>query len=136
LMWVLSEKNRLIYNFALDERIENWKENKNKPKKDRKYINYKDQQNQLPNIKEKYPEYKWVYSKVLQMTLKKLDANYKSFFALRKKDDKSARPPRFKGKKYFTTLCYNQSGFKIANSVVTFSQNCKFCRHIFSQASF
>ncbi len=121
LMWVLSEKNRLIYNFALDERIENWKENKNKPKKDRKYINYKEQQNQLPNIKEKYPEYKWVYSKVLQMTLKKLDANYKSFFALRKKDDKSARPPRFKGKKYFTTLCYNQSGFKIANSVITFS---------------
>ncbi|MHA1659871.1 MAG: helix-turn-helix domain-containing protein, partial [Promethearchaeota archaeon] len=57
LMWILSEKNRLIYNFALDERIENWKENKNKPKKDRKYINYKDQQNQLPNIKEKYPEY-------------------------------------------------------------------------------
>ncbi|MHA1490330.1 MAG: helix-turn-helix domain-containing protein, partial [Promethearchaeota archaeon] len=41
LMLVLSEKNRLIYNFALDERIENWKENKNKPKKDRKYINYK-----------------------------------------------------------------------------------------------
>ncbi len=60
LMWILSEKNRLVYNFALVERIENWKENKNKPKKHQKYINYKDQQDQLTNIKEKYPEYKGV----------------------------------------------------------------------------
>ncbi len=78
----LSEKSRLIYYFALAERIENWKENKDKPKEERTYISYVDQQNQLPTIKEKYPEYKWVYSKVLQMTLRKLDSDYKSFKAL------------------------------------------------------
>ncbi len=120
-LWDLSEKCRLIYNFALAERIENWKKNKKKPKIERKFINYTHQQNQLPVIKEKYPEYKWVYSKVLQMILKKLDANYKSFTALWKNGDKKARSPRFKSKKYFTTLSYNQSGFIIENSTINFS---------------
>ncbi len=120
-LWGLSEKCRFIYNFALAERIENWKKNKNKPKDERKYINYTDQQDQLPVIKKKYPEYKWVYSKVLQMTLRKLDANCKSFKALWNNGDKKARSPRFKSKKYFTTLCYNQSGFKLEDSTITFS---------------
>ena len=120
-LWNLSEKCRLIYNFALAERIENWRENKVKPREEREYIKYTDQQNKLPAIKEKYPEYKWVYSKVFQMTLRKLDANYKSFKALWNNGDKKARSPRFKSKKYFTTLCYNQSGFKITDSMIVFS---------------
>ena len=45
----LSEKCRLIYNFALAERIESWKKNG-------KIVNYKKQQNDLPNIKKKHPE--------------------------------------------------------------------------------
>ena len=69
-LWNLSERCRLCYNFALTERMENWKENKDKPKEERTYINYEKQQNDLPSIKEKYEEYKWVYSKVLQYTLK------------------------------------------------------------------
>ncbi len=120
-LWDLSEKCRLLYNFALAERIENWKRNKNKPKEEPTYINYAKQQNDLPNIKKKYPEYKWVYSKVLQMTLRKLDANYKSFKALWNNGDKKARLPRFKSKKYFTTLCFNQSGFKLEDSTISFS---------------
>jgi putative transposase len=47
------------------------------------------------------------------MTLRRLDADYKSFFARWKKGDKQARPPRFKGSAFFTTMCYNQSGFTI-----------------------
>ena len=81
ILWILSEKCRLIYNFALKERINSWKINKEKPKEEKLYISYIDQQNKLPNLKKQYPEYKWVYSKVLQTTLKKLDADYKSFFA-------------------------------------------------------
>ena len=80
-LWALSEKCCLIYNFALAERIENWQKNKDTPNEERTYINYTDQQNNLPSLKDKYPEYKLVYSKVLLMMLKKLDANYKSFFA-------------------------------------------------------
>jgi putative transposase len=61
----------------------------------------------------KYPEYTWVYSKVLQMTLRRLDADYKSFFARWHRGDTQAQPPRFKGPNYFTTLYYNQSGFSL-----------------------
>ncbi|MFO8020096.1 MAG: transposase, partial [Promethearchaeia archaeon] len=120
-LWDLSEKCRLIYNFALSDRINTWKKQKKKPKQERKYITYTQQQNRLPKIKDNYPEYKWVYSKVLQMTLRKLDANYRSFFSLWKSGDNHARPPKYKGKNYFTTLCYNQSGFKTKNNTIVFS---------------
>jgi putative transposase len=120
-LWRLSEKCRLIYNFALEERMENWKANREKSKDEKTYINYQFQQNQLPALKKQYPEYKWVYSKVLQSTLKKLDANFKSFFALWKNGHTDARTPHFKGNKYFTTLCYNQSGFKLKGNQITFS---------------
>ncbi|MCG3218790.1 MAG: helix-turn-helix domain-containing protein, partial [Candidatus Heimdallarchaeota archaeon] len=83
-LWDLSEKNRLLYNFALAERKNNYQKEKKKPKDKRELINYQDQQNQLPALKKQFLEYKWVYSKVLQMTLKKLDANFKSFFGLLK----------------------------------------------------
>jgi len=112
-LWKLSERCRLIYNFALAERIEAWKKGKK--------ISYRKQQNKLPKLKEQYPAYTWVYSKVLQMILRQLDADYKSFFALWRKGDKSARPPRFKGKKHFTTMIYNQSGFKVKKGKISLS---------------
>ncbi|MHA1674011.1 MAG: helix-turn-helix domain-containing protein [Promethearchaeota archaeon] len=97
LLWILSEKCRLIYNFALSERVDNWKANREKTKEEKTYINYQYQQNQLPSLKKKYFEYKWVYSKVLQSTLKKLDSNFKSFFSLWKNGHVDARIPKFKG---------------------------------------
>ena len=75
-LWVLSERCRLIYNFGLTERKDAFKNSKN--------ISYIDQQNDLPGTEKKYPEYRWVYSKVLQGVLQKLDADYRSFFSLRK----------------------------------------------------
>ena len=120
-LWDLSEKCRLIYNFALSDRINNWKQQKELPKEERKYITYAQQQDKLPEIKRDYPEYKCVYSKVLQMTLRKLEENYRSFFGLWKNGDRNARPPKYKGKNYFTTLCYNQSGFDIENNTISFS---------------
>ncbi len=112
-LWALSEKCRLLYNFALAERRSQWTTNRTKPATERTHITYIQQQNTLPTLKSQYPEYTWVYSKVLQMTLRRLDADYKSFFARWKNGDTKARPPRFKGKHYFTTLCYNQSGFTL-----------------------
>ena len=107
-LWDLSEKCRLVYNFGLSERRDAYK---NKIK-----ISYVKQQNDLPNIKQRFPEYNWVYSKVLQGTLKCLDNDYKSFFNLRKNKDVKAKPPGFKGKQYFTTMVFNQSGFDITDS--------------------
>jgi putative transposase len=112
-LWVLSEKCRLLYNFALVEQQQHWEANRTKPPEARTYINYIKQQNDLPPIKAQYPEYAWVYSKVLQMVLRRLDADFKSFFARWNNGDHNAHPPRFKGKHYFITLCYNQSGFAI-----------------------
>lgn len=109
----LSERCRLCYNFALSERRDAFKNNSK--------VSYIDQQNDLPKIKAKFPEYKYVYSKVLQHTLRTLDADYKSFFALNKKGDKNARLPKFKGKKFFTTMVYNQSGFKAGKGFIELS---------------
>jgi putative transposase len=114
-LWTLSERCRLLYNFALVkslvERIEGWKSGKS--------IKYREQQDALPEIKRKCPEYKRVHSKVMQMVLRQLDSDYRSFFALWKKGDKTARPPGFKGRKHFTTMTYNQSGFRIENGKIS-----------------
>jgi putative transposase len=55
------------------------------------------------------------------MTLKKLDAAYKSFFGLLKSGDNNVRSPTFRGKEYFFTLRYNQSGFKVTKQTIRFS---------------
>ena len=110
----LSERCRLIYNFGLAERIDAFN-------KGIKGISYIKQQDDLPELKKKYPEYSWVNSKVLQMTLRTLDANYKSFFTLNKKGDKDAKPPKFRGKDYFTTMLFNQSGYRVQNGYITLS---------------
>jgi len=112
-LWVLSDRCRLIYNFALAERLERYAV-------DRKGVSYIEQQNRLPYIKEQYPEYKQVNSKVLQMVLRTLDGSYKSFFALTKIDP-DARPPGFRGRKYFFTMKYNQSGFKVTDDEIQLS---------------
>ena len=126
-LWSLSEQCRLLYNFALAERIQAWEQNNlysyyqvfpwGKPE----WIGYKEQQNSLPSLKKKFPKYKGIYSKALQMVLRTLDADFRSFFALRKNGDNNAKPPRFKGKKYFTTMVYNQSGFKVENGSIKLS---------------
>ncbi|MHA2495426.1 MAG: RNA-guided endonuclease InsQ/TnpB family protein [Candidatus Hodarchaeales archaeon] len=117
-LWALSNQCRLVYNWALEERRETWKANKEKPKAERTKITYTMQQNQLPGLKKQYPTWQWVYSKTLQMTLRKVDSAYKSFFALWKKGQADARPPGFRGRHYFFTLCYNQSGYKVKKEVL------------------
>jgi putative transposase len=113
-LWELAETCRLLYNHALAERKFLYNSYKHR-------VTYKEQQNALPQLKEKFPRYKQVYSKVLQLTLKKVDAAYKSFFGLVKNGETTARPPRFRGKNYFFTLCYNQSGFSITSKSIKFS---------------
>jgi putative transposase len=115
-LWKLSEKCRLIYNFALAERRHAYLHGI-------KGVNYRKQQNDLPRIKKQYPKYTWVYSKVLQHVLRSLAADYESFFALRKNGYTEARPPRFKGKQHFTTMVYNQSGFKLEQGTISFSHH-------------
>jgi putative transposase len=100
--WDLSEKCRLLYNFSLQERKQDWTVQKEKEKNKRHYVTYQQQSKSLPEIKRIYPEYRWVYSKVLQQVVKKLDEDFCSFLSLLKKGVINARPPRFKGKYFFS----------------------------------
>jgi putative transposase len=120
-LWDLSERCRLLYNFSLQERTQDWAAQQQKEKNKRHYITYPQQSKLLPEIKRIYPKYRWVYSKVLQQVMKKLNENFHSFLSLRKKGDINAQPPHFKGRHYFFTLCYNQSGFIITNGMLHLS---------------
>ena len=114
MLWELSNACTSLYNIALSERKDTWKN-------DKKSISYKKQQNDLPQIKKENPDINILYSKSCQMVLRKLDANYKSFFGLHKNGDKKARTPRFRSRKYFFTITYNQSGFKVIGNIIKFS---------------
>ena len=113
-LWKLSEKCRIVYNFALADRRNAWLEEK-------RSVKYAEQQNKLPEFKKQNPEYNVVYSKTLQGILKKLDSSYHSFYSHIKNGNKKARPPGFKGRNYLMTIPYNQSGFKIEDTKITFS---------------
>jgi len=122
ILWKLSENCRLLYNFALEERMKWWERNKNLTKKKReKNISFASQCRQLTQMKKEFPRYSQNHSKSLQQILKSLDANFKSFFALKNNGNSVASQPRFKGKKYFTTLQYNQTGFKILKNKIWFN---------------
>jgi len=120
-LWKLADQCRLLYNLALQDRLNRWQQERPKPKALRHYLTYMDQQNALPQLKAQFPEFKWVYSKTLQLVLRTLDADFKSYFGLRKRGDPNAKPPRFKGKHFFTTLKYNQSGFQLRDGILTLS---------------
>ncbi|MEM4234673.1 MAG: transposase [Candidatus Methanomethylicaceae archaeon] len=69
-------------------------------------------QAQLPKLKNEKPELKRVYSKTLQMVLHQLYSNLKSLSQLKKNGKKVGRL-RFKGKGWYKTFVYNQSGFRL-----------------------
>lgn len=112
-LWDLSNSCRRLYNLGLAERREAYSKGER--------VSYLTQQNALVLIKKEYTEYNTVYSKVLQMTLRQLDGDYKSFFALRRNGDLKAKLPHFKSYKFFTTMTYNQSGFKVERGCLKLS---------------
>lgn len=85
------------------------------------FISYQDQQNGLAALKERFPGYKQVYSKILQMTLKTLDANFKSFFRSWRTMTGTRDHPVTLEKTIFFTRKYIQSGFKLAVNVLILS---------------
>ncbi|MBI4448048.1 IS200/IS605 family element transposase accessory protein TnpB [Candidatus Woesearchaeota archaeon] len=71
-------------------------------------------QNFLLDLKVVNPEMNGVHSKVLQMENQRLFGNLSSLLALKKKGHKVGRL-RFKGKNWFKTFTYNQSGFELTH---------------------
>ena len=69
-------------------------------------------QHHIVELKEQYPELKNVYSKTLQYECHKLFSNLKTLMQLKKKGRKVGKL-RFKGRDWFKTIQFNQSGYKV-----------------------
>jgi len=69
-------------------------------------------QGTIPDIKICEPKFKNVYSKTLQYECYRLFSNLKALSQTKKKGNKVGGL-RFKGKGWFKTFTYNQSGFKL-----------------------
>jgi len=69
-------------------------------------------QGTLPKLKHEHLELKQVHSKVLQMVLHQLYSNLRALAELKRNGRKVGRL-RFKGRGWFKSFTYNQSGFKI-----------------------
>jgi len=83
----------------------------NKAKKEGRKIKPSDTQSLIVRLKEERPELRKVYSKVLQMVNYQLWSNIKALSRL-KQNGKKVGKLRYKGK-WFKTLNFNQSGFRI-----------------------
>lgn len=96
---------RYLYNCSLEQRIMAYKSNK-------RYITYKDQQNELPELKKYIKEFKVIGSQTLQDVLRRVDKGYKSFFKKKKQGDKAGLP-RFKNKNRYKSFTLTQSNWNI-----------------------
>jgi putative transposase len=105
---------RELYNCALQERIGAYKERNIS-------LNYYSQANQLAEVKETRTEFENVHSQILQDVLKRLDKTFKSFFGRLKRGEKAGFP-RFKGKNFFNSFCFPQSGFRLDGDKLTLSK--------------
>ncbi|HEY4034891.1 MAG TPA: transposase [Ktedonobacteraceae bacterium] len=94
------DRNRELYNASLEERREAYRMSKMS-------ISYNDQSAQLPAIKEIRPEYKEIYSQILQDTLKRVDKAFKAFFK-RCKEGKTPGFPRFQGYDRYDSFTFPQ----------------------------
>lgn len=103
-----------LYNSALEERIVAYRSiGKN--------VSYKEQQNELPDIKLQFPEFKQVHSQVLQDVLRRLDNSFHHFFRRLKVGEKAGYP-RFKNENSFSSFTYTQTGFRFIDNKINFSK--------------
>ena len=101
----LSDVRKDIWNKLLDiEQIE-YQSNKT-------IFNKFDLNNMLPELKEKYSDWKKLNSKAVQTISTELYGSYRSFFNLIKKD-KSARSPRKIESADYHSISWNQSGWMV-----------------------
>jgi putative transposase len=93
---------RTLYNVALEERKTAWE-------RCGVSLNYHDQANELPDLKQACPEYTEVHSQVLQDVLRRLERTYQDFFRRMREGEKPGHP-RYKGHNRFRSFTYPQYG--------------------------
>ena len=103
---------RELYNAMLQQRIYAYKLGRK--------INYNSQQDEIPEIKNAFPEYLSIHSQVLQDIARRMDRAYANFFRRmgEKKNGERAKAgfPRFKSRERYNSITYTQSGFKITDN--------------------
>ena len=97
---------RTLYNLALEQRISIYRQHG-------KSISAIKQKNQLPELKEFFPEFKTVGSQCLQDVIERLDRAYQAFFQRLKKHNGKAGFPRFKSRDRYDSFTLKQSGWKL-----------------------
>lgn len=105
---------RELYNAALQERRDAWKLN-------RISINYHIQRAQLPAIKEVREDVEAIYSQILQDVLRRVAKTFDAYFRRLSRGEKAGYP-RFKGRNFFNSFTYVQSGFKLVGDKLHLSK--------------
>ena len=86
----------------------------------KKSLAYSHQQNEIPELKNTFEEYKYIHSQVLQDVARRVDRAYQNFFRRIKEKKQGVRQkagfPRLKGKGRYRSLTYPQSGFTLMDN--------------------
>ena len=104
-----------IYNTALEQRITIYRQNKG-------FISCYDQEKQLPELKNAFPEYKEIDAQVLQNVLERLDGAYAGFFRRVKNGDEKAGFPRFKSRNRYDSFTLKQNGWRLEGKHLTINK--------------
>jgi putative transposase len=105
---------RWVYNDALAYRKNAWENEK-------RQVKHFETQDRLPHLKIDHPELREVHSHVLQNVTLRLELAFKSFFRRVKNGEKPGYP-RFKGKGWYDSFTYTESGFKLTEDVLHLSK--------------
>lgn len=104
-----------LYNTALEHRREAYRIA-------RKSISYRDQQNELPLLKEQFPEYSNIHSQVLQNVLNRVDLAFRGFFRRLKIKGGKYGFPRYRSFDRYDSFCFPQSGFRLSEKRIYLSK--------------
>lgn len=105
---------RWVYNETLALRKNAWES-------EQKRISYYDSKKMIPIWKKDKPELKNVHSHTLQDVTMRVDLAFQAFFR-RVKAGEKAGYPRFKGKGWYDSITYLQSGFSLNGNILTLSK--------------
>jgi putative transposase len=101
--WI--ELCRYLYNACLAQRIDAWR-------KQRKQVNYDEQQKDLTEVRHEYKEYGDMDLQIQRDVLHKIDYAYKSFFR-RVKKGQTPGFPRFKSKSRYSSFTLHRHSWKL-----------------------
>lgn len=105
---------RWVYNETLALRKNAWES-------EQKRISYYDSKKMIPIWKKDKPELKTVHSHTLQDVTMRVDLAFQAFFRRVKAGEKPGYP-RFKGKGWYDSITYLQSGFSLNENILTLSK--------------